>query len=211
MPKEKNKKSQTHNRLNSIFEKLGGLTRKQGLLIYCLTFAVIGGAYYYFVFMPTNDELQKAQAMYESQVARLALYKQRASEISKYETLMAQKNEAFNLAMTALPDKRELPSLLTGISRAGSDAGLAFHLFEPGNEVNKEFFKEIPVSIKVLGRYHQLTDFFFQITRLNRIVNITNVDVRSVQTDNLLEMSCQAVTYMFVEKKEPTDTNQKKK
>lgn len=204
MPKGKNKTNQTKEKLNSIFARLGALTRKEGLMIYFLTFAAISGAYYYFVFMPTHDELKREQVNYESQVSKLAIYKKRASEILKYEAIMAQKIVEFNLAMNALPDNRELPSLLTGISRAGSDAGLAFHLFEPGNEVNKEFFKEIPVSIKVLGRYHQLTDFFFQIARLNRIVNITNVDVKSGQGDNLLEMSCQAVTYMFVEKKEPT-------
>ena len=124
---------------------------------------------------------------------------------------MAQKTEEFNLAMKALPDKREIPSLLTSISKAGSDAGLAFHLFQPTNEVNKEFFKEIPFSIKVQGRYHQITDFFFQVKNLNRIVNINNVEVKSKKEGDLLEMSCKAVTYMFVEKEESTDKSNKKR
>lgn len=205
MPSEKNKTGNIQKKLNLFFEKLGALTRMQGLLIYCITFAVIGGTYYYFIFMPTYDELKREQGLYKSQVARLEIYRKRASEILTYEALMAQKIEEFNLAMKALPDKREIPSLLTGISRAGSVAGLSFHLFEPGNEVSKEFFNEIPVSIKVMGRYHQMTDFFFQITQLNRIVNINNVDVKTAQGDNMLEMSCQAVTYMFVEKKEAED------
>jgi len=176
-----------------------------------VTFAVIGGAYYYFVFVPKHDELKKLEQHYQKRVKQLSTYKKRAAAILKYEKLMAKAQEEFNIAMRALPDKRELPSLLTGISKAGSDAGLAFHLFKPENEINKEFYKELPLSIKVVGRYHQITDFFFQIMRLNRIVNIDNVHVKTQKGGKILEMSCKAVTYMFVEKKEPEKKNKRKR
>jgi type IV pilus assembly protein PilO len=104
----------------------------------------------------------------------------------------------------ALPDKRELPSLLTEISKAGSVVGLDFLLFKPEKEITEAFYKKIPVSIKVVGRYHQMTDFFFQITRLNRIVNIEDVKVAVQKGGLTLEMTCEAVTYMFVEKEEET-------
>ena len=203
----KNKIDDLKQKLISIFEKVGTLTKLQRLLICLLVFASIGGAYYYFIFMPKHDELKIVQNEYKSKLKTLSTFKKRAAEILKYEKMMAEAQEAFNLAMKALPGKRELPALLTGISRAGSDAGLAFHLFQPGNEINKEFYKEIPVSIKVEGRYHQITDFFFQITKLNRIVNINDVDVKSKKDGQILEMSCKAVTYMFVEK----STSDKKK
>ena len=197
--------------LSDFFEKLDTLTKVHRLLIYLITFVVIGGVYSYFVLLPKHDELKREKQNYKSQVAKLSIFKKRASAILKYETLMAQKTEEFNQAMKALPDKRELPSLLTSISKAGSHAGLAFHLFQPAKEVNKEFFKEIPVSIKIQGRYHQITDFFFQIKRLNRIVNINNVNVKSKKGNNLIDMSCTAVTYMFVEKKSTDKKNQKRK
>ena len=210
MSKGKSKINEIKEKLTVFSEKIAALTKVQQLLICFVTFAVICGAYYYFMFMPKHNELKRVQTHYNNQLGMLSTYKQRASKILKYEKLMAQKTQEFNIAMKALPDKRELPSLLTGISKAGSDAGLEFHLFKPANEVNKEFFKEIPVSIKVEGRYHQITDFFFQIIRLNRIVNINNVDVKSKKGGELLEMSCQALTYMFVEKKGPTDKNKQK-
>ncbi len=211
MNKGKNKINVIKEKLGVFFEKVGAFTKVQRLLICLATFAVIGGAYYYFIFMPKHDELKKIEQHYQSRLKTLSTYKKRAAEILKYEKLMAQTQEEFNIAMKALPDKRELPSLLTGISKAGSDAGLAFHLFKPNNEANKEFYKEIPVSIKVEGRYHQITDFFFQITRLNRIVNINNVQVKSKKGGKILEMSCKAVTYMFVEKKEPNAKNTRKR
>ncbi|MBU2430562.1 MAG: type 4a pilus biogenesis protein PilO, partial [Proteobacteria bacterium] len=157
------------------------------------------------------DQLKKLESTYQAQVNQLNIFKQRASQILKYEKLMAQKQEEFSIAMRALPDKRELPSLLTGISKAGSDAGLIFHLFQPDTEINREFYKEIPVSIKLEGKYHQITDFFYQISRLNRIVNINNVEVKSDKGGKSLVMTCKAVTYMFVEKKEPVDKNKRKR
>lgn len=211
MSTEKSKTNEIQEKLGAAFEKIGALTKLQRLLICIVTFAVIGGGYYYFVFMPKHDELKKVEKTYQNQKKKLATYQRRAAEIIKYEKMMAEAQEEFNQAMQALPDKRELPSLLTGISKAGSDAGLAFLLFQPTNEVNKEFYKEIPVSIKVEGRYHQITDFLYQITNLNRIVNINNVDVKSKKGGKILEMSCKAVTYMFIEKKAPVAKNKRKR
>ena len=206
------KKAELSNRLAPFFEKIGGLTKGQRLLICLCTFVLIGGAYYYFIFMPKHDELKKAKEYHQQQVTTLSIYKSRAAAIKKYEKLMIKTKEAFAIAMKALPDKREIPSLLTGISNAGTNAGLVFHLFQPNSEVDKEFIKEIPVSIKVVGQYHQFTDFFYQIIKLNRIVNINNVDVQSdpKKGGKELEMSCKAVTYMFVEQDESKNKKKRK-
>jgi type IV pilus assembly protein PilO len=198
-------------KLNIAFEKIGTLTKIQRLLICIVSFSLICGGYYYFIFQPKHNELKALKQTYQTQVRTLTTFKQRASELIKYEKLMVGTQREFNEAMKALPDKRELSSLLSSISKAGSDAGLSFYLFQPREEINKEFYKEIPISIKVEGFYHQITDFFFQIIRLNRIVNINNVNVHSKRETNDLEMSCTAVTYMFVEKKEIDNKRKKKK
>ncbi len=197
-------------KLNPFFDRLSALSIMQRLLICLLTFVLIGGTWVYFVYMPKQEQLKKAKHNYQVKKKKLANYKKAASELLVYEKKMAATQEAFNLAMRALPDKRELPSLLTGISKSGSVAGLDFHLFKPENENNKTFYKEIPVSIKVEGRYHQITDFFFQIIRLNRIVNINNVSVKSKKGGKILEMTCKAVTYMFIEQKEQKPTKNKR-
>lgn len=210
MIQENQKINEIKEKLNLAFEKIGTLTIVQRLAICLITFIAIGGAYYYFVAMPKHTQLKQLKDTYHAQEQKLATFKKRAAEILKYEKLMAQKQEEFTIAMRALPDNRELPSLLTGISKAGSDAGLIIHLFQPDTENNKEFYKEIPVSIKAEGKYHQLTDFFHQITRLNRIVNINNVEVGSDKGGVSLIMSCKAVTYMFIEKKEPVNKNKQR-
>jgi len=207
----KNKTEAFKEKIAVILEKVGMLTRIKRLLICAATFTIIGGAYYYFVLTPRQEEYARVQKIYKAQTDTLATYKKRAEEIHIYEKKMAETLEAFNEAMKALPDKKEIPSLLTGVSRAGSNAGLAFHLFQPENEINREFYSEIPVSIKVEGKYHQIADFFFQVLHLNRIVTINDVDVKIKPDGQSLEMSCKAVTYMFVEKQASPEKDQKQK
>ena len=119
----------------------------------------------------------------------------------------------FKSAMKALPEKEEIPSLLTSISRSGQDVGLEFLEFTPKAEVRKEFYAEIPVSIKVQGGYHDLAIFFDKVARLSRIVNIKNISMGRGKGGQELNTSCTAVTYKFIEPapKKPGKKKKKKK
>jgi type IV pilus assembly protein PilO len=101
-----------------------------------------------------------------------------------------------------LPDKKELPNLLKTISALGNESGLKFQLFRPLPEVPKEFYAEIPVEIKVVGGYHAVASFFYKVGMLDRIVNITNVEMgkaREEKSEMELTTSCLATTFRFVE------------
>jgi type IV pilus assembly protein PilO len=107
------------------------------------------------------------------------------------------------IVMKALPEKKEIPSLLASISSSGQDSGLEFALFEPKPESNKDFYAEIPVSIKVAGSYHNVAMFFDKVSRLPRIVNIDNIGItaqKGTKKGLSLTTSCTAITYRFVEK-----------
>jgi type IV pilus assembly protein PilO len=118
---------------------------------------------------------------------------------------MQEAEAQFKTAMKALPERQEIPSLLTSISRSGQDVGLNFSLFAPKPDVPREFYAEIPVEIKATGGYHDLAVFFDKVARLPRIVNIKSLGMemnkkKGVNLDPLdLQMSCKAVTYKFVE------------
>lgn len=209
MSKEQSGASPVKEKLELVFEKVGALTRVQRMLICLATFLVIGGTYYYVFYMPKQEELKKERIKYQRQSKTLANYKRAAAELVKYEKQMAETQSQFDEAMKALPDKRELTSLLTGISKAGTDAGLDMVLFQPKQEIDKTFYKEIPVSIQVIGPYHNITDFLYQINRLNRIVNVNNIDVKAQKGNSDLTMKCTAVTYMFVEPPDQSEKNKK--
>jgi type IV pilus assembly protein PilO len=209
---EKSKRDEIKEKIALVFAKVGGLSRVQRLLICVLTIALMGGSYYYFIFIPKNEVLNALRVEHKTQVAKLVTFKKKAKELKAYEAKMAKVQESFDIAMGALPEKKELPSLLRGVSNAGSNAGLVFLLFQPAPVVDKEFYKEIPLSMNVEGRFHQISDFFFQVAGLNRIVNINNVSMTGDKKGGgLIQMKCSAVTYMFPEPKEEQPNPAKKK
>ncbi|MBA3009641.1 MAG: protein PilO [Desulfobacula sp.] len=210
--KEKTRQEDIKEKISLFFAKVGGLSKVQRLLICVLTIAVLGTAYYYFIFVPKNEVLIAVRAEHKSQVEKLETFKQKAKALKKYEAKMAQVQEKFDIAMKALPEKKELPSLLRGVSNAGTNAGLVFLLFQPEPVADKEFYKEIPLSMNVEGRYHQIADFFFQVAGLNRIVNIKDISMTSDKKEaGLIQMNCSAVTYMFAEAKEGNTSGETKK
>ncbi len=183
------------------FEKVGSLSKPQRLLICLGTIAAISAAYIYFIYMPKQQEITKLDKQYSSLKQKLNTYKNMASHLKKYEKMIADVQGRLNLAIKALPDKKEIPSLIKAVSKAGTDAGLVFTLFKPGKEVKKGFYAEIPVQIKIKGGYHQIAHFFDQVSRLYRIVTIRNINIRSTRNSGKLDVSCTAVTYKFVKQK----------
>lgn len=212
--KKKESAVKIREKMDALFEKIGALTKVQRLLICLGTLGLIGAGFYFFLLGPKLDALTAAQKNLEKQESLLLKYQNSAKALKKVEAEMAQAREEFNIAMTALPDKRELPSLLDEISKAGRESGLEVQLFAPKNMVNKASYIEIPVSMTVAGRYHQMAEFFYRVSGLNRIVNMSSIKMtrmsgKEAVDQNKIQMKCVAVTYMFVESKENRDGGKK--
>jgi type IV pilus assembly protein PilO len=194
------------------FDRVGKLSRRQRLYICLGTLGLIGGAYYYFFFMPKQAHLQQVTQTLDARTNRLIVVKRHARNFKEWEDKMARVEKDFYLATRALPDNKEIPSLLKSVSRAGSSAGLNFVLFQPDPEISRDFYKEIPLSMKMEGTYHQIADFFYQVSRLNRVVNIRNIALRrNKSASGVIDMTCNAATYMFVEADQNAKQNPKKK
>lgn len=199
-PTEEKSGAKIRKQINDLFTKIGQLTKIQRLLICLVTAVAIGAGYYFLVFSPKYKTFETAKKELKAQEDKLVRFKRQARALAQYEEKMAEVQERFNIAMNALPDNKELPALLTGISKAGSNAGLEFLLFQPEPIVTKDFYKEIPLSMTVNGTYHQVADFFFQVAELNRIVNIRNMSMKAQKgKKGAVQMKCSAVTYMFAE------------
>jgi type IV pilus assembly protein PilO len=84
----------------------------------------------------------------------------------------------FAEALNLLPNTKEIPALLKTITQLGTDSQLEFVLFSPQRERPKDFYMEIPVSIQVSGSYHNVAVFFDKVGRMDRIINILNVDMK---------------------------------
>ena len=199
--------------LEAIFKTAQKIKQGYRILILAGTLLLLGGAFFYFVYMPYSDDITRTGEEITGLKQRIALTKARAKNLAKVRAEYARVEKQFQEALKILPDKREIPSLLAGISQLGIDSKLQFRLFSPGKEAPQNFYVKIPVSIEVGGKYRDVALFFDKVSRMDRIVNIVNISMKPktpLSTD--LVTKCTAITYRFkTEAEQLKDVKDKKK
>jgi type IV pilus assembly protein PilO len=205
-----NKAIGTSKQLDALFDRVSELTKIQRILICVGVFAVIFVLFWFLSYWPRWQSIGRLDSEYKRLTADLERSKRNAQQLDSLRKEFESKQRDFNLVMKSLPEKEEIPSLLTGISQSGQQAGLDFLLFQPQGEVNKTFYAEIPVSIRVQGGYHNVAQFFDKVANLSRIVNIRNIQISRDRAGQLVT-SCEAVTYKFIETTPDSDKPEAKK
>jgi type IV pilus assembly protein PilO len=193
------KEQATPNSGSPFLENLGKLVLWQRVAILAGLVVLMLGAAVWFLFLPQYEEISQLDEKLQGLEKKLATAKVNAAELGKFQAKMQEAEAQFKIAMRALPENQEIPSLLTSISKSGQDVGLEFLLFEPKPETPQGFYAEIPVAMRLRGDYHNLAVFFDKVARLSRIVNINNISVTPGKDGRELNTECTAVTYKFVE------------
>jgi type IV pilus assembly protein PilO len=104
-----------------------------------------------------------------------------------------------------LPGKAEMDALLSDINQAGLGRGLQFELFRPGQVQVKDYYAELPIAIRVSGRYHDIGSFAADVANLSRIVTLQNLSIAPLQardSSGLLAMEATARTYRYLDELE---------
>ena len=199
--------------IEPFLEKIESLSQVQRIIISVGSFVVIAGIFIYFLYLPKYEKINSLKKQLTDLEQKLSTAKRNAADLKKFQAKMKEAEAQFNMAMKKLPETKEIPSLLTAISDSGQQVGLEFLLFEPKKEKKKEFYAEIPVAMSMRADYHNLAIFFDQVARLNRIVNITNIQMTRAKGKGKaageLLAKCTAVTYKFLD--EPPKKKKKKK
>jgi len=183
-----------------IDEKYIPLENKFKVIIAVVLFLLPVVLSYFFWFQPQ----QQKQAQLISQRTNLSLElqkaKAKAATLDKLEAEVEATMTLFDETAELLPKGKEIPALLTNISALGRRSGLDFLTFKPNSDEPKDFYSEIPIDIKVRGPYHNMGVFLDQVSKLNRIVTVSNINMASPSQEDgemLLNSSCRLVTYRF--------------
>lgn len=203
-------KSVSIEKVNPVFDKLEQLSKIQRIAIWAGLLILLIGVFVYFAYLPKFKKIDKLKANLTRIEKQLETAKRNARQLNAYRKKMQAAEEQFKIVMRALPEKEEIPTLITGISKAGKDSGLTFILFQPKPEREKDFYAEIPVAMEITGDYHGVATFFESVAELNRIVNIRNISMAPSKTDAKLTTTCTAVTYKFIEASETEKKTSKK-
>jgi len=185
--------------LDPLFDTVGKLSKAQRIAAFSAALILLVGVFYYFSFRTRMSEIDELETTFKVTKAKLVTAQRNAMQLAMFREKIAAKEAEFLVAKRALPEKQEIPSLLDSISRSGQDAGLEVELFELKPESPREFYAEIPVSIRVAGNYHAVAVFFDMVSKLSRIVNIRDVKMTAEKAGESLETTCTAVTYKFIE------------
>jgi len=151
-----------------------------------------------------NDQQQELERLRAEETTLKDQYRQKLQQAINLEDLRKQKEQVSQYVLTLekqLPSKAEMDALLSDINQAGVGRGLQFELFRPGGTQVKDYYAELPISIKLSGRYHDLGAFASDIANLPRIVTLNDLNLQT-QRDGVLTLDATAKTYRYLDEEE---------
>ncbi|MES2415384.1 MAG: type 4a pilus biogenesis protein PilO [Pseudomonadota bacterium] len=157
----------------------------------------------WFVWLSSSDEELRAERAKETQLredfskkltqaASLDALKKQREQVQQYVTQLEKQ----------LPSKAEMDALLSDINQAGLGRSLQFELFRPGQVSVKEYYAELPITVRVTGRYHDMGAFAADIANLSRIVTLNNLTIAPLGRDGTLSMDTTAKTFRYLDNDE---------
>jgi len=155
-------------------------------------------------FVLWSKQVDELDALRAEEVTLKDQYKQKLQQAINLEDLRKQKEQVSQYVLTLekqLPSKAEMDALLSDINQAGIGRGLQFELFRPGQTNLKDYYAELPIAVKVSGRYHDLGAFTGDIANLPRIVTLNNLNLQTSR-DGALTLDATAKTFRYLDEEE---------
>ena len=164
-----------------------------------LVTAIVVVVVLWFVWLTNSQEVldqeqakeEKLRTDYKTKLTKavnLDVLKKQREQVQQYVTQLEKQ----------LPSKSEMDALLSDINQAGLGRSLQFDLFRPGQVAVKEYYAELPITIKVSGRYHDIGAFASDIANLSRIVTLNNLSINP-KPDGTLAMDATAKTFRYLD------------
>jgi len=170
-----------------------------GLLI----FAVVLSAGWYMYWNEQQDQLASEQAR---ELTLKNEYRTKIAQAVNLEALKKQRNLVLEYVSTLekqLPNKAEMDALLSDINQAGLGRGLQFQLFKPGQVAVRDYYAELPISIRITGNYHDIASFASDIANLPRIVTLNNMKLAAGKDQSEpLTLDATAKTFRYLDQEE---------
>lgn len=164
--------------------------------------ALIVAAGWYFFWQEQIDRLERVTREEQELRDKFETRQQRAANLEQYQAQLEKMRDTFGDMLRQLPSKAEVSKLLVDISQTGLSAGLEFDLFKPQSVIQRDFYAELPVEVKVRGGYHEFARFVSGVANNPRIVTLDSISIepRSEQDEaSGLSMELTARTYWYLD------------
>ncbi|MDZ7651732.1 MAG: type 4a pilus biogenesis protein PilO [Burkholderiaceae bacterium] len=151
-----------------------------------------------------KSQVEQLDGLRQEETNLKSQYQQKLQQAINLDELRRQKEQVSQYVLTLekqLPSKAEMDALLSDINQAGVGRGLQFELFRPGQVNVKDYYAELPIAVKISGRYHDLGAFTGDIANLPRIVTLNNLSLVSGK-DGALTLDATAKTFRYLDEEE---------
>ena len=165
-----------------------------------VTLVVVGGLWFFWLDTSSTElsserdnevKLREDYTKKLGQAVNLDVLKKQREQVQQYVTQLEKQ----------LPSKAEMDALLSDINQAGLGRSLQFELFRPGQVSVKEYYAELPITLRVTGRYHDIGAFASDIANLSRIVTLSNLSI-APKGEGVLAMDATAKTFRYLDNDE---------
>lgn len=191
--------------MKKFFDQILSLSRQQRIGILAGLIVTVAVLDYFYLYTPQSDQITRLTESLEGARNERDKKKIRTVNLPKLRKQNQELDAMVKEAVAELPDRKEIPDLLSSISAKATEAGLQILTFRPQAENYQDFYAEIPVDIVVRGEFHKVVTFFDGVGRLSRLVNVGNIDLKNPTVKDktaVIEASARATTFRFLDEAE---------
>jgi len=159
---------------------------------------------WWFVWVDQLDALEGKEREEQTLRDQFVAKKKQAVNLDLYVQQLSEIDRSFGALLKQLPNKSEVEALLVEINQAGMGRGLQFDLFKPGAEQVRDFYAELPISVRLTGTYHDFGAFAGDIGKLSRIVTLNNISIvdNPQRKDGSLMLDATTKTFRYLDAEE---------
>jgi len=184
-----------------LIERLAKLPRGQRFVLFGLVYVLVALIFAFTMYFPASTDLDDLTSNRKNLENQKRLVQKRVSDKEGFDQRLEELTKNLKNALKELPNTREIPGLLKGISTLGRKVGLEIRHFTPLPEEKREYVAAVPVELEVEGSYHEVAMFFDNLSKMNRIVYVQDIEMGSpVERGGKvsLTVSGRAVTFRFL-------------
>ncbi len=197
------------------FNDIGSAPTSVRYVILGFLLVVILGIGYFLLIKAKTEQLEQVQGLEQNLRAEFERKQAKAANLEAYEAQLAEMRDLLETMFRQLPSRTEMDKLLVDVSQTALGAGIDVQLFQPNPEAYHDFYAERPISVRMLGDYHQFGEFVSGVASLPRVVILTmhdialrratNQDVGVSRNDGRLILEGTVKTYRYIDEEEAAE------
>lgn len=165
------------------FNDIGSAPTSVRYLILGFLLVIILAIGYFLLIKAKTEQLEMVQKLELNLRAEFEQKQAKAANLEAYEAQLAEMQELLETMFRQLPSRTEMDKLLVDVSQTALGAGIDVQLFQPNAEAYHDFYAERPISVRMLGDYHQFGEFVSGVASLPRVVILTMHDIALRRAD----------------------------